>query len=200
MLTITFEVFLGAIAGYVPSAMVRCISAFMNACYIARRNAIDSQTLEYFQDYVQTYHDLRTVFLEAGLRISLSMPRQHALSHFYQGIHLFGSPNGLCSSITESEHIRSVKDPWRMSSQFRALIQMLRTIQRTEKMQALRRRFEDNGMLQGSSFSPKVGNATTIDLGGHDDEDEAGVSGEFQDSSEFDVQLATKTRAYPHVA
>ena len=35
ILTITFEVFLGAIAGYVPSVMVCCIAAFMDACYIA---------------------------------------------------------------------------------------------------------------------------------------------------------------------
>ena len=35
ILTISFEVFLGAIAGYVPSAMVRCVAAFMNTCYVA---------------------------------------------------------------------------------------------------------------------------------------------------------------------
>ncbi|KAH9045837.1 hypothetical protein EDB84DRAFT_1633687 [Lactarius hengduanensis] len=33
------KVFLAAIAGYVPSVMVHCIAAFMDACYIARRNA-----------------------------------------------------------------------------------------------------------------------------------------------------------------
>ncbi|KAH9007664.1 hypothetical protein EDB84DRAFT_1591306 [Lactarius hengduanensis] len=31
------KVFLAAIAGYVPSVMVRCIAAFMDACYIARK-------------------------------------------------------------------------------------------------------------------------------------------------------------------
>ena len=98
--------------------MVRCIAAFMDACYIARRNAIDSPSLERFQDCVQTYRDLCTVFLEAGLNINLSVPHQHALSHFYQGIHLFGSPDGLCSSITESKHIEAVKKTWRRSSQY----------------------------------------------------------------------------------
>src|ERR1700761_4280721 len=133
--------------------MVRCIAAFMNACYIACRNAIDSPSLERFRDWVQTYHDLRPIFLEVGLPISLSMPRQHALSHFYDGIHLFGSPNGLCSSITESKHIHAVKIPWRMSSRYRALTQMLKTIQRMDKMLALHRRFKDNGMLQGFLFT-----------------------------------------------
>jgi hypothetical protein len=184
--------------------MVRCIAAFMDACYIARRNAIDSLSLEHFRDCVQTYHNLRTIFLEAGLHIKLSVPCQHALSHFYQGIHLFGSPNGLCLSITESKHIRIVKIPWRMSSRYQALTQMLRTIQRMEKMQALCRRLKDNGMLQGFVFSPKFGNTTNHDanmpLGDlEEDEDEADISGESQDASEFDVQLATKTCAYLHI-
>ena len=203
ILTISFEVFLGAIAGYVPSAMVRCVAAFMNACYVARRNSIDSPSLEYFRDCVDTYHDLRTVFPEAGLCVKQSVPRQHALTHFYQGIHLFGSPNGLCSSITESKHIRVVKIPWRMSSRYHALTQMLRIIERMEKMQALRRHFEDNGMLQGFNFSPKFSNTTNhvnvpMDDVEEEGEDEADVSGESQDVSEFDVQLAAKIRAYPH--
>ncbi|KAN0129101.1 hypothetical protein V8E53_013097 [Lactarius tabidus] len=200
------KVFLSAIAGYVPSAMVRCIAAFMDACYIARRNAIDSSSLEHFQDCVRTYHDLRTIFLEAGLNIKLSVPRQHALSHFYQGIHLFGSPNGLCSSITESKHIEAVKKTWRRSSRYRALTQMLRTIQRMDKMQALQRRFEANGMLRGFGFSPDFGNmmdhdTDTIlmdDSEEHEDEDEAVVSGESKDVSEFDVQLAARNQCgYP---
>src|SRR6201996_6366065 len=95
ILTLTLEVFLSAIAGYVPSAMVRCISAFMDACYIARRNAIDSPSLEIFRRSVETFHQLRAAFVEAGIRTSLSLPRQHALKHFYHAIHLFGSPNGL---------------------------------------------------------------------------------------------------------
>ncbi|KAI9440158.1 hypothetical protein BJY52DRAFT_1206918 [Lactarius psammicola] len=53
------KVFLAAIAGYVPSAMVRCIAAFMDACYIARQNAIDLPSLEHFRDHVQAFHQLR---------------------------------------------------------------------------------------------------------------------------------------------
>ncbi|KAF8258996.1 hypothetical protein EI94DRAFT_1774037 [Lactarius quietus] len=186
------KVFLGAIAGYVPSAMVRCVAAFMNACYIAHQNAINSPSLENLQACVQTYHDLRTIFLEAGLSIKLSMPHQHALSHFYQGIHLFGSPNGLCSSITESKHIGEVKDHWRQSSRNEPLYQMLRSIQRMDKMSVLRRLFEDNGMLQGFCFSP--GDPTNHG----DDEDEVNISGDPQDVSDFDVQLATKIQyGYP---
>ncbi|KAF8953940.1 hypothetical protein BDZ97DRAFT_1678489, partial [Flammula alnicola] len=41
----------------------------------------------------------------------------------------FGAPGGLCSSITESRHITAVKKPWRRSSRFEALGQMLITNQ-----------------------------------------------------------------------
>ncbi|KAH8977840.1 hypothetical protein EDB86DRAFT_2816711 [Lactarius hatsudake] len=77
------KVFLAAITGYIPSAMVRCIAAFMDACYIARRNAVDSPSLERLRDCVETFHQLRTIFIEVGVRITLSLPRQHALKHFY---------------------------------------------------------------------------------------------------------------------
>jgi hypothetical protein len=43
--------------------------------------------------------------------------------HCIRFIRLFGSPNGLCSSIT----ITAVKEPWRRSSPFTALSQMLAT-------------------------------------------------------------------------
>jgi len=44
----SWQVFLAAIAGYIPSAMVQCVAAFMDACYIARRNAITAPALKSF--------------------------------------------------------------------------------------------------------------------------------------------------------
>ncbi|KAH9014753.1 hypothetical protein EDB85DRAFT_2076425 [Lactarius pseudohatsudake] len=175
------KVFLAAIAGYVPSVMVHCIAAFMDACYIAH--------------CVQTFHRLRAIFVETGARTTLSLPRQHALNHFYNAIHLFGSPNGLCSSITESKHIRAVKEPWRRSSRYLALTQMLRTLLRLDKMSVLRQRLEDNGTLRGSVLTSGQPGPGSVDSEELEDKDEAAVSGKPQDVSEFDVQLAVKLRA-----
>ena len=132
--------------------MVRAITAFMDAFYIARRNAIDARSLERLQEAVESFYELRSVFIEAGVRSTISMPRQHALKHLYHAIHLFGSPNGLCSSITESKHIQAVKKPWRRSSRYCALTQMLRTLERMDRMLALYQRLEESGMLQGFCF------------------------------------------------
>ena len=149
--------------------MVQCVATFMDACYIARRNAITAPSLEQFRESVEQFHKLRNVFIEAGVRESISLPRQHALKHYYNSIHLFGSPNGLCSSITESKHIKAVKDPWRRSNRYHALIQMLRIITRMEKMSALQQIFSDHKMLIGTTSSYMAG-LTTV----QEDQEEAG--------------------------
>jgi hypothetical protein len=71
-------------------------------------------------------------------------------------IRLFGSPNGLCSSITESKHIKAVKQPWRRSNRFRAIGQMLLTNQRLDKLAALRVDYTRRGMLGGTCLSTVV--------------------------------------------
>ena len=92
--------------------MVQSIAMFMDTCYIAHRNTITAPALEQSHESVEKFHKLQNIFIEAGVHNSISLPCQHALKHFYKSIHLFGSPNGLCSSITESEHIKAVKEPW----------------------------------------------------------------------------------------
>ena len=82
-MNIIFQVFIAAIAGYVFSPMVWCIASFMDACYIAHRNAITGPALEHFHKSVKIFHDLCRIFIEAGVQTTISLPHQHALSHFY---------------------------------------------------------------------------------------------------------------------
>lgn len=130
--------------------MVECVATFMECCYIARRNAITSSDLEEFDQHRVRFQDLWNVFIENGVRSSISLPRQHALLHYVSKIELFASPNGICSSITESKHIQAVKEPWRRSSRFNALPQMVTTVSRLDKLAALRRVFRNRGMLEGT--------------------------------------------------
>lgn len=200
------QVYLAAIAGYLPSSMVQCLSTFMDACYIARRNAITGPALQHFQSCVKKFHALRNIFIELGVRTSISLPRQHALDHYFYAIQLFGSPNGLCSSITESKHIKAVKEPWRQSSRYRALIQMLRTLVRMDKMEALRRKLTKMGMLAGTASSNmaqiKTGGENNIDNTSDteitspvdDDDDDGGpVPGGAMDTMS-DIKLAARPR------
>jgi hypothetical protein len=173
----------------------------MEACYIARQNAISAPMLDRFKDYVDKFHELRDIFITLGVRSSISLPRQHALAHYYYSIQLFGSPNGLCSSITESKHIKAVKEPWRRSSHYKALSQMLTTLMRMEKMSTLRRRFTERGMMAGTTssymasivFKDELVDEVTAACADEDVEDSGAVVGTPPTPSFTDIKLSSRT-------
>ena len=137
--------------------MVRCLAAFLEFCYLVRRDSITQATLEQINVALTQFHTERLVFEETGVRIDFNLPRQHSLKHYRRNIQLFGAPNGLCSSITESKHIKAVKEPWRRSNHFEALGQMLVTNQRIDKLSALRVDFASRGLLSDvPPFGPIV--------------------------------------------
>ena len=119
-----------------------CIAAFLDACYIARRQDIDQQALDAFDTALDRFWQLHEVFRTLGVcPKGFKLPRQHSLSHYRRQIEDFGAPGGLCSSITESCHITAVKKPWRRSNRYEALGQMLRINQRLDKLAAMRSDF-----------------------------------------------------------
>ncbi|KAI0246259.1 hypothetical protein BJV78DRAFT_1277264 [Lactifluus subvellereus] len=151
------KVYLPAISGHVPPQMVRCFAAFLEFCYPVRRDSINETTLEAINVALGRFHKERTIFEESGLRIDFNLPRQHSLKHYQRNIQLFGAPNGLCSSITESKHIKAMKEPWRQSSHFNALGQMLVMNQRIDKLSASRVNFASHGLLSSVYMSVCLG-------------------------------------------
>jgi hypothetical protein len=136
------------------------MSAFLDMCYIARRQDICNDALEAFDAAKNKFLELREVFRTSGVRpTGFSLPRQHALFHYRRQIEDFGAPGGLCSSIMESRHITAVKRPWRRSNRYNALGQMLVTNQRLDKLAAMQSDFIARGMLPGGHKSGK--NMTT---------------------------------------
>lgn len=114
-----------------------------------RRSILNEATLSMIDDALKRFHRYRIAFQGVGVRLEgFSLPRQHSLVHYVQLIRLFGAPNGLCTSITESKHIKAVKEPWRRSNRYNALGQMLLTNQRLDKLTASRIDFEQRGMLK----------------------------------------------------
>ncbi|KAF7982136.1 hypothetical protein HWV62_29873 [Athelia sp. TMB] len=145
------KVYLPAIESYVPPDMIRAIRAFLEFCYIVRKNVIDIADLEQLQEALDRFHKYRKIFIDVGVREDFNLPRQHSMVHFPRLIRAFGAPNGLCSSITESKHIKAVKEPWRRSSRHNAIIQMMRTNTRLDKFAAMRVNFVRRGMLAPTS-------------------------------------------------
>ncbi|KAG9217551.1 hypothetical protein CCMSSC00406_0008478 [Pleurotus cornucopiae] len=142
------KVYLPALVGFVPSEIIKTFRNFLDFCYLVRRPVFTPQTLDQVNQSLAAFHESREVFRDLGVRPDgFSLPRQHSLIHYPHLIQEFGVPNGLCSSITESRHITAVKKPWRRSSRWNALGQMLTTNQRLDKLAAMRTDFETRGML-----------------------------------------------------
>ncbi|KAG0692872.1 hypothetical protein DFH29DRAFT_985642 [Suillus ampliporus] len=101
------KVFLPAIEGHIPQDMVRAFCALLEFCYIAQRNVISEASLNELQNALTWFHHYRQIFKTTGTKPHFSYPRQHSMAHYADMIRLFGTPNGLCSSITESKHIKA---------------------------------------------------------------------------------------------
>ncbi|KAJ7732416.1 hypothetical protein B0H16DRAFT_1665174 [Mycena metata] len=132
------KVYLPAIAVHVPSEVVQTVSAITEFCYLVRRDVLDEDTLKDIDAEVARFHEKREVFCI------------HSMVHYRPGIEAFGAPNGLCSSITESKHIKAVKRPYRRSSRNKPLSQILLTNQRLDKLAAARVDFTARGMMAGA--------------------------------------------------
>ena len=124
---------------------------------------------------------------------------------------LFGSHNRLCSSITESKHIKAVKEPWRRSSWYHALSQMLQTLVRIDKMEALQHKFIKMRMLAGTTSSYmtqgwglrgqlwwllRCGDCRESHADADDENDDGGPVPGGPTGSMSDIKLAAKARKF----
>jgi hypothetical protein len=170
--------------------MVHAITAFLDFCYIAHKSVINEKDLNMIDDVVRCIHLEQGIFKDVGVRIHFSLPRQHTMVHYHTLIEMFGVPNGLCSSITESRHIKAVKEPWHRSNRYEALGQMLLTNQRLDKLVAAHLVYSQKGMLDGPSLPP--GNEDIAVLDGKNEEEEDESQAVEGDKSDYDVRLARK--------
>ena len=162
------QVFLASIAGFVPQKMSQCLAVFLDFAYTARRSEHDTLCLGAMEEALQYFHDLRTIFIDTGVRPDgFGLPRQHSLVHYILSIRQFGSPNGLCSSITESKHIEAVKETWRRSNRNEPIGQMIRTLSRLSKLSSAAVEFGRRGMLQNDVLTAArlaLGDETAEDI------------------------------------
>ena len=173
------QVYVVALEGYVSVNVTKTFNTFLDFCYIAQKSILTEDDLDTLSTALQRFHHYRTVFKDTGVRPEgFSLPRQHALVHYHHHIENFGAPNGLCSSITESMHIAAVKKPWRRSSRYNALQQMLTINSQNNKLAAARIDFHSRGMLDGTCLSEMVhalAHGSDESDGDESDEDEVGT-------------------------
>ncbi|KAI9429507.1 hypothetical protein H4582DRAFT_2114355 [Lactarius indigo] len=146
------KVYIPAIVGYVPDDVILCLGAFMDACYISRRQDIDSGALDALDRALEKFKQLREVFRTSD----------------------FGAPGGLCTSITESHHITAVKKPWCRSNRFQALGQMLLTNQRLDKLAAMRSHFTSLNITSQAPYPPHLLSDNNNNNNNNDDDNDNG--------------------------
>ncbi|KAJ6603766.1 hypothetical protein B0H10DRAFT_2167219 [Mycena sp. CBHHK59/15] len=160
---------------HVPPQMLHTFSAFLDFCYLVCQNVVDEATLTAIDAALARYHQEQAILTESGVAPNgFCLPRQHSLPHYCYLIQEFGTPNGLCLSITESKHIKAVKELWRQSSQYKALSQMLTINDRLNKLAVACMDFVDRGMMAGPSTRPLPPSAPAPPLVANEDEDDDG--------------------------
>ena len=134
--------------------MVKAVAALINFCYLVRHKVIDEMALVQIQSTLDCFHHYQEIFHEVGICADgFSLPRQHSLVHYVFSITQFGAPNGLCSLITESKHIKAIKPPYCRSGKNKLLGQILITNQHNDKLAAAQAHFTSQGMLNSSPSS-----------------------------------------------
>jgi len=185
-------VYLPVIAGHVPAQMVHAISSFMEFCYLICCNVITEDNILAIDNAVAKFHIECSIFDDVRPD-GYSLPCQHSLVHYTFLIQEFGAPNGLCSSITESKHIKAVKEPWQRSSHYEALGQMLVTNQCLDKLAAARVDFQARGMLDRRFGPPDLPDLPANNLQDEEDDDGGAVDGDI----DSEVILAQNPRESP---
>ncbi|KAF9227239.1 hypothetical protein BS17DRAFT_861754 [Gyrodon lividus] len=151
-------VYIATIEGYVPTGIIRTFCAFLEFCYLVRQHVITEKALKEIEDALSRFHTYQEAFRTNNDPIvtTFSLPRQHSAKHYPSLIRLFGTPNGLCLSITECKHIKAIKEPWRRSSKYWALGQMLLTNQQLDKLAASHVDFTSRGMMNETCLSAAI--------------------------------------------
>ncbi|KIJ12506.1 hypothetical protein PAXINDRAFT_14703 [Paxillus involutus ATCC 200175] len=129
------KVYIAAIEGYVPQPIVQAFQVFLKFCYLVWCDILAEDTLNMIQDALDCFHHYHKAF-GPDVVATFSLPRQHSMKHYTNLICLFSAPNGLCLSITESKHIKAVKEPYQLSNHHNTLGQMLLMNQRLDKLNA----------------------------------------------------------------
>ena len=106
---------LPALVGYIPDDMVQAIAAFLDFCYLVQRPVFTPEILDNVDVALKHYYGSRNVFRDM-LKKGVFSIKQHIISHYHEQAKETGVPVGVCTSITESKYIDTIKKSYRRSN------------------------------------------------------------------------------------
>ena len=68
------QVYLPALKGYIPDDMICALHAFLDFCYLAHCDVLNTQSLIAMQDTLDHFHQYWEIFLSSGVCVTISFP------------------------------------------------------------------------------------------------------------------------------
>ena len=128
------KILLGCLVGKMNNQGLRACTAILDFIYMARYPSHDEITLGYMQDALDRWHKDRHWFIDMKIRNNFNIPKFHSLLHYIDSIRLLGTTDNYNSELFERLHIDFAKEGWRASNHRDELPQMVKWLERQEKM------------------------------------------------------------------
>ncbi|KAG1830781.1 Zn-finger domain-containing protein [Suillus variegatus] len=126
------RVFIGLLAGAVPSRVLVVARAILDFSYYAQLRMHTVDSLDGLESALAVFHANKDILQELEVRDHFNIPKLHQISHFVKSITLFGSTDGFNTELPERLHIDFAKDAYRASNKRDYEEQMALWLQRQE--------------------------------------------------------------------
>ncbi|KAG1800491.1 hypothetical protein EV424DRAFT_1474849 [Suillus variegatus] len=181
------RVFLGILAGAVPSQVLVVARAILDFSYYAQLRIHTTESLDCLKNALSVFHANKNIFLELQIREHFNIPKLHQLSHYVQSILLFGTTDGFNMELPERLHIDFAKEAYHASNKRDYEEQMAQWLQRQEAV-LLRSSYLD--WLLQRSRSPTVTSHVDDERGYESDSDSEIEDSQTQPCSTVPANMA----------
>jgi hypothetical protein len=134
--------------------LIRAVRAVLDVLYLAQYPVHTDETLVFFEDSLERFHDNKEIFVDLGIRNAFNIPKLHFASHYLDYIKLYGTLDNFNTEYTERLHIDLAKDAYAATNHKDEFTQMTAWLERKEKI--LRHRQYVDWRLEGSPPPPQV--------------------------------------------
>ncbi|KAG1781874.1 hypothetical protein EV702DRAFT_1184927 [Suillus placidus] len=191
------HVFVGLLAGAVPSRVLVVARAILDFSYYAQLQMHTAESLDGLESALAVFHANKDVLQELEVREHFNIPKIHQMSHFVKSITLFGSIDSFNSELPEQLHIDFAKDAYRASNKRDYEEQMALWLQCQEAV------FLHSSYLHWLSGRSQSATASSHTDPNHRDDLESDLDAEIEESQSDPtlpidvVRVLAKTPAHP---
>ncbi|KAL1693443.1 hypothetical protein GGG16DRAFT_49273 [Schizophyllum commune] len=133
------KVLLSCLVGAIPNQGLRACRGLFDFVYYAQYSLHDQHSLDEMQSALDQWHEHKVFFVNIGIREDFNIPKFHSLQHYISSIRLLSTTDNYNTELFERLHIDFAKNGWRASNKRDAFPQMIRWLDRQEKVVAFDR-------------------------------------------------------------